>query len=105
MENIQNLVVLGARSSFDPSSVTYLEADINYTVIHNVNGRSRVLSSTLKNVHESLKDQGQFIRISRKVVVNMDYVKRFKNNQFYLLNGEKLLPSRRRLKFLTTQNF
>lgn len=104
MENLQNQVVLGARTSFDPSSITYLEADINYTVIHSADGKSRVLSTTLKIVHESLKDQGQFIRISRKVVVNMDFVKKFKNNHFFLTNGEKLTPSRRRLKIINAQN-
>ncbi|SOE22629.1 LytTr DNA-binding domain-containing protein [Spirosomataceae bacterium TFI 002] len=101
MENLKELVVLGARTSFDPTSVTYLEADINYTVIHNVDGKSRVISNTLKSVHAHLTGQGEFVRISRKFVVNMQYVKRFKNNQFVLSTGKKLMPSRRRLKGLT----
>lgn len=104
MENLQNHVVLGARTSFDPSLITYLEADINYTVLHNADGKSRVVSNTLKSVHASLDGQGEFVRISRKYVINMQYVKQFKNNKFFLVNGEKLTPSRRKLKLMSIPN-
>lgn len=104
-KNQNTEVFLGARTSLMPNKITYLKADINYTTVYSDSGKSQVLSTTIHKVHEFLSGHGNFVRISRQYVVNMQYVKLLKNNKLVLVNGEKLAPSRRRLKSIQTLNF
>jgi two-component system LytT family response regulator len=61
---------------FRPKNVAYIEADGSYTHIVMTNGSKEVVSQNLGKI--VLKFPGdQFKRISRKFVVNINYVKKF----------------------------
>jgi two-component system LytT family response regulator len=96
MKKITNeAVFLGARTFLLPNHITHLEADINYTNVYTSSGRRKVLSTTLHKVHDCLNRNGNFIRISRKHVVNMDFVEDKSINGLVLGDGTELQFSRR----------
>lgn len=69
------------RSFFVPvEAVTWLEAQGNYVRVHErtrENGaRSHLIRRTLKSLEDGL-DPGQFARVSRRAIVNLDRVKEF----------------------------
>lgn len=100
METRTEPVFLGARTSLLPAQVTHLEAEINYTTVYTALGQKQILSSTIKTVFEFLKPHGNFIRISKKHVVNMEFVKSTSTDSLTLKNGLTLNPSRRRKRDL-----
>ncbi|UBM60909.1 LytTR family transcriptional regulator [Marinilongibacter aquaticus] len=100
MKPTKQPVYLGPRTSLTPSEVTHLEAEINYTRVYSQEGKTQLLSYTMKNVHALLNKHGNFIRISHKHVVNMDFVKETSKEQLLLKNGLRLCPSRRKRKQL-----
>lgn len=100
MKSEEEIVFLGARTCLSPAEVTHLEAEINYTKVFNRDGRHQLLSYTMKNVLACLQQHGDFIRISRKHVVNLDFVKETNKEGLRLKNGLKLNPSRRKRKQL-----
>jgi DNA-binding LytR/AlgR family response regulator len=88
-------IKLGARTFLLPNNITHLEADINYTTVYTAKGKHQLISTTLHKVHKCLNDHGHFVRISRKHVVNMDFVETNKRDVLILENGVKLRFSRR----------
>ncbi|WP_341226807.1 LytTR family DNA-binding domain-containing protein [uncultured Arcticibacterium sp.] len=100
MNNLKQPVYLGARTSLLPAQVTHLEAEINYTTVYMALGQKQILSSTIKTVYEFLKPHGDFVRISKKHVVNMEFVKSTSPDSLTLKNGLTLNPSRRRKRDL-----
>lgn len=91
MKSIQ----IGARTSVEPARITYLESDINYTLIHKSNGGRRTLSYTLGKIHAKLP--AGFVRISRGCVVNLNFVQKHDAGRVWLRNGQSFIISRRRL--------
>jgi two-component system LytT family response regulator len=53
--------------------IIFLKANINYTEIHLQNGKKFILAKTLKRFQEDYEQFG-FVRISRSVIVNMEFV-------------------------------
>jgi DNA-binding LytR/AlgR family response regulator len=85
------------------SEILYLEARVNYTLIHLQNGKVKISPKTLLfHVNNSLNDS--FIRIHRTFCVNVNYIQDYdkKNEASSLLvrGGIKLAVSRRRKRFL-----
>jgi two-component system, LytTR family, response regulator len=71
-------IKLNTRCGFlliDPGEIIYCQADGNYTVIHLTGGRKETVSCNLGRLEESLPDNG-FFRISRSVLVNLDFLVR-----------------------------
>ncbi|AWW00479.1 LytTR family DNA-binding domain-containing protein [Arcticibacterium luteifluviistationis] len=96
MKEIPNeAVFLGAQTFLLPQNITHLEADVNYTTVYSGSGKQQTLSTTLHKVHKCSNEHGHFIRISRKHVVNMDFVENQKKDGRILENGLKLSFSRR----------
>ncbi|MBD81009.1 MAG: DNA-binding response regulator [Crocinitomicaceae bacterium] len=74
------------------------EADINYTLFYLIDGRKIVVSKTLKEFENELKNDG-FIRIHRSHLVNINMIKSYRrSNQHKMLltNGIELPVSVRR---------
>ncbi len=92
MKSIQ----IGARTFVEPSAVTHIESEINYTLIHQNNGGRQILSYTLGKVHAKLP--AEFIRINRGCVVNLNFLKKRTKNKMLLKNGDSFLISRRRFE-------
>lgn len=82
--------------------ILFIEADKNYTLFHLKNGEIVTSSYTLK-IHEECLDQHQFLRISRSIIVNCQYLEGIKskgqrNSVVVLTNGEEKAIARRRYK-------
>jgi DNA-binding LytR/AlgR family response regulator len=85
-----------------PDEVVYLSSLENYTEFHLKCGKKVVSSRTLK-IHESqLLEKGQFARIHRKFMLNLQYLKEIERSgeeHFALLTtGDKIIVSRRKAR-------
>ena len=80
-----------------PQDILFLRGDINYTEFHLVNGKKVVSSTTLLRHQEKLDG---FIRVSKKHLVNPEYVLQIEINQgirqVLMFNGERISVARRR---------
>jgi DNA-binding LytR/AlgR family response regulator len=89
----------------DNSQIAYLEADINYTIFHLIDGR-RVLSSFTLKRHQEADAHSHFLRINRHVLVNPEYINHVYsegvNTRVRLINGKDYPVSRRRVAVLDT---
>lgn len=77
------------------NSVLYLEGFCNYSMFHTVD-KMKLSALTLKVWEYKMGDL--FVRISRKYLVNKNYIKHIDTKELTLLNGERLTISRRRIK-------
>ena len=86
------------------SNILYCRADVNYTMIHFINGKQLIVSRTLKSIEELLPGE-TFFRIHKSYLVNLSFVKKYikSNGHFVLLeDGTKLdIASRRIDDFVT----
>jgi two-component system LytT family response regulator len=72
----------------DTERISYLEADSNYTNIVLTNGDRLNSSKTLKE-YESLLDPGQFFRVFKTYIINLQQVKKFiKTDGGYILMAD-----------------
>ncbi|AFK04558.1 LytTr DNA-binding region [Emticicia oligotrophica DSM 17448] len=85
----------------EPNEIMYLESESNYTLIYTTNKSKTITSQTLHVVHSSI-NYDNFLRISRKHIINIEHISTIyleKNRlTFKLSNGEKFIASRRRTK-------
>jgi len=83
----------------EPTEITYLESEGNYTLFH-LNNRENVLATRSLCEFEKLIDPETFIRIHKSYILNIAYLKTYTNDQenFAILNdGTRLSISRRKL--------
>ncbi|CAH0994102.1 hypothetical protein EMA8858_00209 [Emticicia aquatica] len=83
--------------------ITYLEADINYTIFHLNSGKKIVSSATLKK-HETDTRLAGFLRIHKSFLLNPEFIKNYeqhgKKATIHLSNGKKLAVSRRKISLI-----
>ncbi|CAH0995672.1 hypothetical protein EMA8858_01797 [Emticicia aquatica] len=83
------------------NEILYLQGDSNYTFIHSVNKPTTIASKTLHLIHSSI-DYESFIRISKNLILNIDYISTYdiedKRLSLILYNGQQFTVSRRRFK-------
>jgi Response regulator of the LytR/AlgR family len=60
--------------------IVYSEASNNYSKLILTDGRQFVISKTLKDVQEVLKDE-HFLRVHRQYIINLNHVKQFSRNE------------------------
>ncbi len=88
------------------NEITYLEADINYTIFHLKNGTKIVSSFTLKK-YETDAQLNDFLRVHKSFLLNPQFIKHFnkkgKKGTIQLTNGEVLEVSRRKLNMVKTK--
>lgn len=75
----RNKIAITHQNGFDLvdfDDILWLEAEVNYTIIHLKSGSKFSSSKTLK-LFENYLDSKQFIRISRSAIVNLNYVVKF----------------------------
>lgn len=88
------------------NEITYLEADINYTIFHLKNGKKMVSSFTLKKYETDLQLNG-FLRVHKSFLLNPQFIKHFNQNgkkgTIQLTNGKILEVSRRKLTMVKKQ--
>ncbi len=77
------------------SEILMLTANINYTNIHLVCGKSYIVTKTIKRFEEMLAGWG-FIRVNRSVIVNRAFVEKYHHPTVIMTNGaEHKLPRRK----------
>lgn len=87
---------------FDINNILYLSGDDNYTVFHIDQQKERVVSKTLKEYDEMLRDN-QFMRIHKSTLINLTHIKkiiRTESMEVEMQNGAVLSVSRRKMKDL-----
>lgn len=77
------------------SDILMLTADINYTYIHSICGKTYIVTKTIKRFEEMLEGYG-FIRVNRSVIVNRIFVKKYLHPTVVMTNGVKLKLPRRK---------
>src|SRR5688500_11415761 len=83
-------------SFYLPSEIIRCEGESNYTKFFLKEGKSLMVSHTLKDYESILSDYG-FVRVHKSHLVNMKYVSRMDRDGFlWLSNGESVPVSRRR---------
>jgi DNA-binding LytR/AlgR family response regulator len=98
-EIMETQIPIGGRKTVNPKEVISLKGEINYTTVHFQNGKQKeIVATTLKKIQANLEDFPNFFRVTKSTIINLDCIERIKNNQIYLINGEVIVPSRRRAK-------
>jgi DNA-binding LytR/AlgR family response regulator len=81
------------------TSILYLEADINYTIFHLIDGKKIISSFTLKK-YEQKQELGAFLRVNKSYLLNPDFIKNCQKNgkktSIELSNGKVVQVSRRK---------
>jgi len=70
--------------------VIFIQALLNYVKIITREGM-RITYAAMKDVEEMLRPKAYFFRISKSVIVNMDYVEKVDGNAVYLNNGASMV--------------
>lgn len=88
------------------NEITYLEADINYTIFHLKNGDTFVASFTLKK-YETDNNLAGFLRVHKSFLLNPTFIKHYeqqgKKATIQLSTGKILKVSRRKIGLVKTQ--
>lgn len=74
------------------------EADLNYTRFILAGNKSFVSSKTLKEYEDLLTSHGNFVRVHRSHLVNINYLLKFKSDGNLLLKDDSIVPVSRRRK-------
>ena len=103
--NPVELIHIGSRRQVELEQVIMLQADLNYTYVHLLDGSSILVSCTLKKMAERFVAFDYFIRPNKSVVLNMQYITSFDGSllQISFPSGEVLkntVISRRKKKFI-----
>ena len=88
--------------------IVYLEAQINYTILHLIDGRKIVSSTTLK-YHEADSCLDGFLRVHRSYLINPDFIKTIVKGRTktiaQLLDGKEIEVSRRRVRVIKNLSY
>jgi two-component system, LytTR family, response regulator len=93
-------IQLTRNTAIELNSVRYLQADINYTHFF-LEGNQKIIASSSLKRFDLLLSKSQFRRISKSVMVNIDFIKSFNRKTITLIDGHEFKISRRRTKVLT----
>jgi DNA-binding LytR/AlgR family response regulator len=72
------------------NDILYIEAMSDYVIVHTEDKRSYIVYSTLKRFEDKMSSYGNFYRIHRSYLINLQKIKIIENGQ--VLIGDKLLP-------------
>lgn len=84
------------------ASITWMEADGNYTTIHVNNDKRRVIRVSITELQEQLPGQS-FMRIHKSFLVNVRFVKSIRSGSLFV--GEKELPVGRTYQDIVNNRF
>ena len=87
-------LIIGNRTTVYSNEILFFEGDVNYTWIHFISGKQRVVARTLLYI-EQKTDTENFIRINRKYLVNRKFIVEIGTN-YVVLSNKMILPISRR---------
>ncbi len=76
--------------------IVYLRSDLNYTQVYLVDGTKYLFSYTLKRYDDFFKENDNFIRIHRAVIVNKKHIEAANKYSVTMKTGHELPLARRR---------
>ena len=89
------------------STITHVEAMSNYSIFHIDNNKKITVSKTLKEFEDALGEPS-FLRVSRSVIVNLDYVVKYRKGEggtLELADGKEIEVSPSRKEALVERLF
>lgn len=88
----------------EPDDIVFIATEDNVTRVTLEDGKTVATTRLLKVYEEMLEGNRTFLRISKQVILNLDYLSSFnpRNNQVQLINGTSLQVSRRKAGLLVT---
>jgi DNA-binding LytR/AlgR family response regulator len=96
---METQITIGGRKTVNPQELISLKDEINYTIVSFQNGqRKETVATTLKKIQEQLQSFPNFFRVTKSTIINLNCIESIQYNQIYVINGEVILPSRRRAK-------
>lgn len=77
----------------DVSTIVYCQSQSNYTNIFTEEGRSLLISRTLKDVEKSL-EQFSFVRVHQSYLINPNYMEKYSRNDggFIIMSNKQRIP-------------
>jgi DNA-binding LytR/AlgR family response regulator len=77
--------------------ITHLEGDVNYTIIHTIDGKKIISAFTLKRFSD-ITENALFIRTHKSFIINLLYMKSYQPNEktLFLEGDKKIIISRRK---------
>jgi two-component system LytT family response regulator len=86
--------------------LVYCEADSNYTKLCLANGKSYLLSKTLREVQQVLEERN-FLRVHRQYLINLDHIKLYHkgDGSYLVMTGEVSIPVAKNQKDRLVQKF
>lgn len=87
---------VGGRTKLFTNDIAYFEADLNYTIIHLIIGKSKIVATTLGHIQDRIQNKYTFVRPNRKYLVNIEYINSFSFEKMLLNNDLNINISRRR---------
>lgn len=95
-------IALATKESIEyvrPDEIVLCSSDSNYTLIHLVGGRKKLISKTLKEVEKSLTGQG-FYRAHHSHLVNLHHIREYVRSEggYLLLSNGQTMPVARNRK-------
>ena len=98
-QNITNYfgtpLILGIRTKLFSNGILFFEGDGNYTWIHLISGKQRVIARTLLYIQNKTNTEN-FIRINRKYLVNRKFIVEVGEGFVVMVDKTVLKISRRR---------
>lgn len=89
-------LIIGNRTMLYSNEILFFEGDINYTWIHFISGKQKIIARTLLYIEQKTETEN-FIRINRKYLVNRKFIVEF-GHDFVVLTDKTVLPISRRRK-------
>ena len=89
-----NPFILGKFTTYFANEILYFEGEVNYTHIHLITGKQKLLAKTLLTIENTIASDA-FVRISRKHLVNRKFITEV-GRDFVVLSNNLMLPIARR---------
>lgn len=97
---MKTAIKVGGRTKLFSEDVAYFEANVNYTIIHYYQGKTKIVATTIGQIHERIGEECGFIRPNRSYLINLQFVDNYQLGELLLQNNLKVNVSRRRKKQL-----
>lgn len=98
---METFINVGGRTKLLSKDVAYFKADVNYTIIHYAIGNTKMVATTIGQIHDRLGKESGFIRPNRGYLINLDYIDSLRLGKLFLQNNMKVDISRRKVVYLT----
>lgn len=85
------------RNTIPFEQISHLEADVNYTIIHLIDGKKRISAFTLKKFDDVML-HSHFVKTHKSFIINTLYIKDYdrENSKLIMKTNKVIRVSRRR---------